>query len=83
MFRISGERVQPKPGSADLPDGSFRVTYALGEKGEKSLEFARDAIVVKVHHPGEFTAIIPLLQRGEDAAPGFTVSFGQPGSDHH
>lgn len=80
VFTVAGKPVQPKPGSVDLPQGDFTITYALGGKGEKSLEFTNDAIVVKVRHPGEFTECIPLLQRGEEAAPGFSVTFDAPAS---
>ena len=78
VFTVADKPVQPKPGSADLPQGDFTITYALGGKGEKSLAFTNDAIVVKVRHPGEFTECIPLLQRGAEAAPGFSVTFDAP-----
>jgi hypothetical protein len=60
----------PKPGSLDLPKGILKVTYALGDKEEKSIEFRNNAIVVTVHHAGEFTEIVPLLQAGDDPPVG-------------
>jgi hypothetical protein len=77
-FRVAGNSVQPKPGSADLPSGTLTVAYPLGGKGEKSIEFAQDSIVVSIRHPGEFTEFVPLLQAGDELAAGFTVSFDPP-----
>jgi hypothetical protein len=59
VFRVAGRLVQPKPGSMDLPAGALAITYPLGNRGEKSLEFADHAIVVTVQHVGEFTEFIP------------------------
>jgi hypothetical protein len=79
VFRVSGELVQPRPGSVDLPQGNLIITYPLASKGEKSLEFTRDAIIVKVRHPGAFTEFVPLLVRGFDGTTtGFTVTFDPP-----
>jgi hypothetical protein len=79
VFRVAGEPVQPKPGSVDLPPGNFTITYPLAGKGEKSLEFTRDAIIVKVRHPGAFAESVPLLVRGaEGTTTGFTVTFDPP-----
>ncbi len=78
VFRIAGKPVEPKPGSADLPQGDLTITYPLGAGGEKSLEFTANAIVVKVRHAGQFTEFIPLLQRGEEPVPGCSVSFDPP-----
>ena len=48
-------------------------------KGEKALEFTNDGIVVKVRHSGEFTEIVPLLERGgESSAAGFAVKVDSP-----
>jgi hypothetical protein len=62
----------------DLPPGSFTITYPLGTKGEKSLEFSGNAIVVKVRHAGEFTECVPLLERSDQPASGFTVTVDPP-----
>jgi hypothetical protein len=79
VFRVSGEPVQPQPGSIDLPPGNFTITYPLAGKGEKSLEFTRDAIIVNVRHSGAFTEFVPLLVRGaEGTTTGFTVTFNLP-----
>jgi hypothetical protein len=75
VFRVADQPVQPKPGSVDLPPGILTVTYPLGSKGEKSLEFAEDGIVVTISHPGEFTEFVPMLQAGDERPAGFTVSF--------
>ncbi|SPE37035.1 conserved exported hypothetical protein [Candidatus Sulfopaludibacter sp. SbA3] len=75
VFAVAGKAVQPKPGSADLPQGRFTITYQLGDKGEKSLEFAADTIVVRVRHGGSFTEIVPLL---ESSAGALTVSVDPP-----
>lgn len=80
-FSVGGKPVQPKPGSMDLPPGSLTVTYPLGDKGEKSLEFTGNGIVVKVRHSGEFTEFIPLLQSGDETTAGFTVSFDPPATE--
>jgi hypothetical protein len=72
-YRVSGAAVQPKPGSFDLPQGVLAISYSLGTRGEKSLEFRDDGIVVTVRHPGEFTEVVPLLQAGDDPPVGFTV----------
>jgi hypothetical protein len=66
----------------DLPPGSLTVTYPLGEKGEKALEFTANGIVVKVRHSGEFTEFIPLLQSGDETTAGFTVSFDPPATEN-
>jgi hypothetical protein len=78
VFRVAGRPVEPKPGSVDLPPGSFTITYPLGTKGEKSLEFSGNAIVVKVRHAGEFTECVPLLERSDQPASGFTVTVDPP-----
>ena len=78
MFRVAGKTVQPKPGSADLPPGTLTVTYPLGAKGEKTLEFAADGIVVTVRHPGAFTEFVPLLQAGAEPAAGFILTCDPP-----
>ena len=72
-YRMGGNAVQPKPGSRDLPAGVLTVTYALADKGEKSLEFADDGIVVSVRHAGEFTELVPVLQAGDEPPVGFAV----------
>jgi hypothetical protein len=78
VFRVAGKSVEPKPGSVDLPPGSFTITYPLGSQGEKSLEFTGHAIVVKIRHGGEFTEFVPLLERGDQPAAGFTVTVAPP-----
>jgi hypothetical protein len=75
VFTAAGEAVQPKPGSSDLPAGAFSIAYRLGDRGDKSLQFGDDAIVVTVRHPGAFTESIPLLQRGDQPPAGFAVRF--------
>jgi len=76
VFRVAGKSIEPKPGSMDLPPGALTITYPLGGRGEKSMEFTADAIVVRVRHEGAFTEFIPLLDRGEDS--GFALKFDPP-----
>jgi hypothetical protein len=78
VYRVGGETVEARPGSVDLPSAELTVTYALGSQGEKSLEFATDAIVVRVRHPGEFTEFVPMLQAADDKPAGFALSADSP-----
>ena len=77
-YRVGSNTVQPKPGAVDLPRGVLTVTYPLGAKGEKSLEFGEEGITVKVKHAGSFTEIVPLLQAGDDLPAGFALKVDAP-----
>jgi hypothetical protein len=72
-YTVAGATVTPKPGSFDLPAGPLTVKYPLADKGEKSIEFREDEILVTVRHPGKFTEIVPCLQGGDDPPVGFTI----------
>jgi hypothetical protein len=79
-YRVLNTAVQSKPGSADLPQGVLTITYSLGSQGEKKVEFRDDAIVVTIHHPGQFTEIVPLIQAGDDPPAGFALKIEGPAS---
>jgi hypothetical protein len=72
-YTVAGAAVTPKPGSFDLPAGPLTVKYPLADKGEKSIEFREDEIVVTVRHPGKFSEVVPCLQGGDDPPVGFTI----------
>jgi hypothetical protein len=60
-FAIDGKPLSPAPGARDLPEGELTIRYSLGDKGEKFVRFADEAIEVTVRHPGPFSEILPLL----------------------
>lgn len=58
---VAGGTVTPRPGAQDLRDGELRVTYPLGDAGNKSLTFADARIVVEITHRGAYAEELPLL----------------------
>jgi hypothetical protein len=60
-IRLEGNRVEPKPGRADLAPGTITAHYALGTAGEKTVTFADDRISVDIAHRGAFAELIPLV----------------------
>ena len=60
-FTVNGKVWEPTEGIVDLSAQSLNVQYPLGEKGEKTIQFEDDKIVVKIQHAGDFTETIPLL----------------------
>jgi hypothetical protein len=77
-YRVAGKSVDPRPGSFDLPAGRLVVSYALGDKGDKSLEFEEDGIGVRVRHSGAFVELVPLVQASDDKPAGFSLSTESP-----
>ena len=66
-FTINGSVVDLRGGVRELPTGALVARYALGQAGEKTIEFGPDAIRVTVKHPGQFTEFVPLLRPAGDA----------------
>lgn len=85
-YRFAGHPApwKPSPGTIDLPDGSFSISYPLGDRGRKTLHFTDDGVTVEVIHPGSFTEVLPLLTDAGFAPPataGDAIRFprnGQP-----
>jgi hypothetical protein len=66
-FKINGRTFNPDEGNHDMTDGNLTVSYKLGEKGIKIIQFKEDKIVVKVSHKGGFTELLPLLMSDQDS----------------
>lgn len=64
-FKVNGQAWSPQESREDFENESFGVTYALGEKGTKTIDF-NEKLKVSIDHPGQFKEIIPLL-KAEDA----------------
>jgi hypothetical protein len=58
---IDGKTWKEESGIHDLSSKSLEIKYPLGEKGQKTIRFEDDKIVVAVNYPGEFTEVIPLM----------------------
>jgi hypothetical protein len=65
-FFIDGMQQLPKPGNQDLKDGLLTVSYALGDKGKKSIRFDTNQLEVSIEHPGIFTEHLPFLLNDKD-----------------
>jgi len=61
VFTLDGKAVEPQAGARDLPDGTLTLSYRLGERGKKTIEFADDHIAISISHSGILTENIPLL----------------------
>ncbi|MGM0378071.1 MAG: hypothetical protein ACQEQ0_14990, partial [Bacteroidota bacterium] len=61
QFKVNNQIWKPVEGNNDPTDGEFVVTYNLRDKGDKTIWFKENKIVVEVEHGGNFTEILPLL----------------------
>ncbi|MGI5816609.1 MAG: hypothetical protein ACOX9R_00780 [Armatimonadota bacterium] len=64
-FTVGDAAIEPEPGVRDLPDGTLRVRWPLGDDGQKTLIFTDEAIEVLVEQPGAFSEQLPLLLEEE------------------
>ena len=65
-YRIEGRSASVEAGARNLPPGTISLTYPLGNRGEKTITFHEDEIVVSVLHAGRFTEHVPLLVENID-----------------
>jgi hypothetical protein len=63
---IDGKAWKEESGIHDLSSKSLEIKYPLGEKGQKTIRFEDDKIVVEVNYPGGFTEILPLMTGSGD-----------------
>jgi hypothetical protein len=66
-FALDGAPMAAQPGKRDLPRGALQIRYPLADRGEKTLRFEEQEIVVSVQHAGTFREQIPLLVSGDDS----------------
>jgi hypothetical protein len=60
-FLLNNQKWSFIDGKNNLPEGELSITYKLGNKGKKTIQFKKDKIIVNIDHSGSFTEIIPLL----------------------
>jgi hypothetical protein len=61
-----GEAVTLDAGAENVGPGTVTISYPLGSRGEKSVTFLPDEIVVTIRHDGPFEEVIPLLVAPND-----------------
>jgi hypothetical protein len=66
-FTASGTAVTLRAGTRDLPSGTLRILYPLGNAGTKSIELEEQGIRVNVTHRGAFVEQLPLLLLATDS----------------
>jgi hypothetical protein len=66
-FRVGNTTVEWRSGNRDLPAGDVLVTYPLGTRGNKTVEFSDGGLRVTVKHTGAFVEQLPLLLLASDS----------------
>lgn len=60
-FKLDDQEFVPAPGKRKLSGDFLQISYPLGNKGHKQIEFQKDRISIRIEHPGDFKEHLPLL----------------------
>lgn len=65
-YFVGGLPLAPAVGCGDIARGDVEIKYGLGTKGEKSVRFEEDGVVVTIRHPEQFEEHMPLMVAPDD-----------------